>query len=79
MSDSDWEWYFVISKYRNINDGFVYNIDINIDYFSVNSIKKEHEDFMQWFQIKKSKFINNKMVTMVCLSCKSLKDDCLGI
>ena len=57
----------------------MYNIDINIDYFSVNSIKKEHEDFMQWFQIKKSKFINNKMVTMVCLSCKSLKDDCLGI
>ena len=35
----------------NINDGYVYNIDVNVNEFSESLTNIECEDFMSWFQI----------------------------
>lgn len=42
----------------NANDEYVYDIDINVNELSDDSSDLECEDFMPWFQIKKSKIEN---------------------
>lgn len=64
----------------NANDEYVYDIDINVNELSDDSSDLECEDFMPWFQIKKSKIENGTKDNYGLFSMWEFKkNDYLGI